>query len=125
MSVAVGTVLGASTLPFYDQLGHHLTNLAFGTLAGAVIGIGGLVNGLVLGPSRDGPDGLFEDEYSAHSGSGPGNAIQWQRTKTRERAGGRNPFMVRSRESFLAGINVLTQITFPAQLRMPVVSLNG
>jgi hypothetical protein len=43
ISIAVGTVLGASTLPFYDQPGKHLTNLGFGAAAGAVAGVGALV----------------------------------------------------------------------------------
>jgi len=40
VSIAVGTVLGASTLPFYDQPGNHLKNLALGAGLGAVIGLG-------------------------------------------------------------------------------------
>ncbi len=39
-SVAMGTVLGASTLPFYDQPGQHLSNLLLGAAAGAVFGVG-------------------------------------------------------------------------------------
>ena len=56
ISIAVGTVLGASTLPFYDQPGNHLMNLAYGASAGAVTGIGILVYGLLAGPSQDGYD---------------------------------------------------------------------
>lgn len=39
-SVAVGTVLGASSLPFYDQPGQHLPNLLLGAAVGAVFGMG-------------------------------------------------------------------------------------
>jgi hypothetical protein len=56
ISVAVGTVLGASTLPFYDQPGKHLVNAAYGASAGAVVGIGILAYGLIAGPSNDGFD---------------------------------------------------------------------
>ncbi len=40
ISIVVGTVLGVSTLPFYDQPGKHISNLALGAAAGAVAGIG-------------------------------------------------------------------------------------
>jgi len=40
ISTAVGTVLGASTLPFYDQPGTHLINLVYGASMGAVAGVG-------------------------------------------------------------------------------------
>ena len=40
LSIAAGTVLGASTLPFYDQPGTHLGNLAYGASLGAVAGLG-------------------------------------------------------------------------------------
>jgi hypothetical protein len=52
VSIAVGTVLGASTLPFYDQPGKHVMNMAYGASAGAIVGLGVLVYGL-LGPSQD------------------------------------------------------------------------
>jgi len=35
-----GTVLGASTLPFYRQPGDHSVNLAWGAAVGAVVGLG-------------------------------------------------------------------------------------
>jgi hypothetical protein len=61
ISVAVGTVLGASTLPFYDQPGSHLANLAYGASLGAVAGVGLLIHGLFDGSSqREG----FPEEYS-------------------------------------------------------------
>ncbi len=38
MSIAVGTVLGASTLPFSEQHGEHTGNIALGAAHGAVVG---------------------------------------------------------------------------------------
>ena len=61
ISIAVGTVLGASTLPFYDQPGKHLMNVAYGASAGAVVGIGVLVYGFVTGPSQDRFDDFASD----------------------------------------------------------------
>jgi hypothetical protein len=49
ISVAVGTVLGASTLPFYSQPGTHVKNVAYGASAGALVGVGILVAGLFQG----------------------------------------------------------------------------
>ena len=53
ISIAVGTVLGASTLPFYEQPGDHISNLALGAAAGAVAGTGILLYGLFRGASQD------------------------------------------------------------------------
>ena len=53
ISTAVGTVLGASTLPFYDQPGTHLLNLVFGAAAGAVVGLGVVVHREISGGSAD------------------------------------------------------------------------
>ena len=53
ISIAVGTVLGASTLPFYDQPGSHLMNLAYGASLGAVAGIGIGLYHLFSGRSSD------------------------------------------------------------------------
>lgn len=54
ISTAVGTVLGASTLPFYDQPGTHLMNLVYGASAGAVAGVGlGLYQWLSGRSNRD------------------------------------------------------------------------
>lgn len=53
ISVAVGTVLGASTLPFYDQPGKNLINLAYGASAGAVAGIGILAYEWIAGSGQD------------------------------------------------------------------------
>lgn len=38
--IAVGTVLGASTLPFYDEPGQNVSNIFLGAALGAVGGIG-------------------------------------------------------------------------------------
>src|SRR3954466_11035161 len=48
ISIAVGTVLGASSLPFYDQPGKHLTNLEAGAAAGAAVGLGVSLYGLIV-----------------------------------------------------------------------------
>jgi hypothetical protein len=53
ISTAVGTVLGASTLPFYDQPGDHTSNIAIGASAGAIVGVGIFVYGLLTRPSQD------------------------------------------------------------------------
>ena len=39
-STAVGTVLGASTLPFYEEPGQHITNVAIGASVGLIGGLG-------------------------------------------------------------------------------------
>ncbi len=62
IGIAVGTVLGASTLPFYDQPGKHLVNLAYGAGAGAAVGVGVAVYGWLSG-------GSDHDEQVFHSGS--------------------------------------------------------
>jgi hypothetical protein len=54
ISTAMGTVLGASTLPFYDQPGKHLMNMAYGASAGAIVGVGvGLYQWLSGRSNRD------------------------------------------------------------------------
>jgi hypothetical protein len=53
ISIAVGTVLGASTLPFYRQPGTHLINVGYGASAGAVAAIGVSIYGLFQGRSHD------------------------------------------------------------------------
>lgn len=60
ISIAVGTVLGASTLPFYDQPGKHVANLAYGAGAGAVVGLGVLAYGLFGGSHEEGWDGYSQ-----------------------------------------------------------------
>jgi hypothetical protein len=53
IGIAVGTVLGASTLPFYDQPGTHFVNLAYGAGAGAAVGIGVVTYGWLTGSKND------------------------------------------------------------------------
>jgi len=53
VSIAVGTVLGASTLPFYAQPGNQLTNIAIGAGAGAAVGVGILIYSLFGGAAQD------------------------------------------------------------------------
>lgn len=53
ISTAVGAVLGASTLPFYEQPTDHLSNIAIGAAVGAVFGLGIWAYGSLIGsPSR-------------------------------------------------------------------------
>ncbi len=56
IGLAVGTVLGASTLPFYDQPGKHLDTLAVGASAGAAVGLVVYLQGLIQGNSNDGSE---------------------------------------------------------------------
>ena len=53
ISIAVGTVLGASTLPFYDQPGKHVWNLGYGAGAGLAVGLGAFIYGWFTGPSQE------------------------------------------------------------------------
>jgi hypothetical protein len=65
ISIAVGTILGASTLPFYREPSSGLLNLAIGAGAGALVGMGIWVVELLTGPSperargREHPGQLF------------------------------------------------------------------
>jgi hypothetical protein len=43
VSTAVGTVLGASTLPFYEHPENNTKNIGYGALAGAGVGLGILI----------------------------------------------------------------------------------
>lgn len=54
ISTAVGTVIGASTLPFYEEPGEHARNLYFGAAIGAGVGLGILIHRWISGPSDDG-----------------------------------------------------------------------
>lgn len=120
ISIAVGTVLGASTLPFYDQPGKNLMNVAYGASAGAAVGIGILVFSWITGPSRDAQewtDGTarFEPELAS--------VTQWQDTRAGARAGGPRLSAVRARGSSLAANSVPSQARYPAQFWTPLVSL--
>jgi hypothetical protein len=96
VSIAMGTVLGASTLPFYDQPGSHLSNLALGAGLGALTGLGVHLYGRWFGPSHE------DDEYAARPGQAPdarnGGAAafvrtsqsdMWLESRSREYAPGR------------------------------------
>jgi hypothetical protein len=58
LCIAGGTVLGASTLPFYDQPGTHSSNLAVGAAVGAVAGLGIWAYGQFVGPDE------YDEYYS-------------------------------------------------------------
>lgn len=49
VSIAVGTVLGASTLPFYDEPGKHIDNVAIGAAIGGLVGASLLGYGAIRG----------------------------------------------------------------------------
>ena len=71
IGIAVGTVLGASTLPFYDQPGKHVSNLAYGAAAGVVVG---LVYGVAAG--RSSYDQANNADYDqGDPGPGPAPAL--------------------------------------------------
>jgi hypothetical protein len=76
VGIAVGTVLGASTLPFYDQPSGHLKNIAIGAGIGAAVGVGVLVFGGIFGGSSD------EDHAGVQS---------WDRSEADLRAAFREP----------------------------------
>ena len=53
ISTAAGVVLGAATLPFYQEPGDHTSNLGTGAAIGAAAGVGILLYGLIKGNSED------------------------------------------------------------------------
>ena len=53
VSTAVGLILGASTLPFYQSPGSNLVNLAYGAAAGAVVGLGIFTYEMVAGSDSE------------------------------------------------------------------------
>ena len=70
IGIVAGTVLGASTLPFYDEPGQHTGNIALGAAIGAGVGLG-----LVLARSIFGVGGGSESMARVISpSSGAGNA---------------------------------------------------
>lgn len=117
ISIAVGTVLGASTLPFYDQPGKHLINLAYGASAGAVAGVGILVYQWIAGP--------VHDEFSEDGTSGPGrrNAIglthQYVLGRSTQPLDGTGPAIARNDYQPPRSAPL-----YPTQFWTPVVSLN-
>ena len=66
IGIAVGTVLGASTLPFYDQPGDHLANMAYGAAAGTVAALGIEIYGWLSGSSGD--EQALEGKLSRYAG---------------------------------------------------------
>lgn len=66
IGIAVGTVLGASTLPFYSQPGTQLINLAYGASAGAVVGLGAFLYELAKGSNQGNSNGRPSDDDNAH-----------------------------------------------------------
>lgn len=68
--IALGTVLGASTLPFYEQPDSHLMNLAYGAGIGAVTGLGFAIFGRSGKSSREGltaRDGTAQATHPAYA----------------------------------------------------------
>ena len=112
ISIAVGTVLGASTLPFYDQPGKHLINAAYGASAGAVVGIGILAYHLIAGPSQDG-----FDDYSSQPRDEKPRAFVSASSVSSLRSGA-----VPSESTSLAWNS--RAAAQPTQIWMPVVSLS-
>lgn len=122
ISIAVGTVLGASTLPFYDQPGTHLLNLAYGASAGAVAGLGAFVYQLVAGNGQD--------DYGQVRGLAPGSHSRRSLiSATTLDSTGRGSA---SRISWPAGpaisqgdyVAPRSRSPYPAQFWTPLVSLN-
>jgi len=75
LSLAVGTILGASTLPFYSEPGEHTSNLWIGAALGTVAGLGTGVYRSLSSPSRK--DRLFSDrEYRLASNRMPQQSSQ-------------------------------------------------
>jgi hypothetical protein len=66
IGIAVGTVLGASTLPFYDQPGAHTINLAYGAAAGVSVAIVYGIYQLFAGPSQDRAEGAEFQRRGLH-----------------------------------------------------------
>jgi len=60
VSLAVGTILGASTLPFYSQPGSALVNVGIGAGIGAVIGLGIWTYELFFGTPESSGHGIVE-----------------------------------------------------------------
>ncbi|MGK5082339.1 hypothetical protein WDW37_03460 [Bdellovibrionota bacterium FG-1] len=113
VSIAVGTVLGASTLPFYDQPGKHLMNTAYGASIGAVVGIGILVYGLMGRPVQDGFDDYVEFRQ-------PGSTTQLRRSSAS------NVHHLNLETGFRGAVSLAAVLppVEPTRFWMPVVSLN-
>ncbi len=120
ISIAVGTVLGASTLPFYTSPGSHLINLAYGASAGAVVGLGIWVYGLTEGPLEN---GFYDASLEPSGQSGPWASLYQSSRDPRKR---RSDFRLETGPK-IAWNDYAVPRSFsprPAQFWMPVVSLN-
>jgi hypothetical protein len=122
ISIAVGTVLGASTLPFYDQPGTHLMNLAYGASVGAVAGLGWFAYRMV--------EGSRQDDYGQAGDLSPSSQTrrgQFSATTLESTGRGRA-----SRVTWPAGpaisqgdyVAPRSRSPYPAQFWTPLVSLN-
>lgn len=118
ISVAVGAVLGASTLPFYEQPSDHMSNIYVGAAAGAAVGLGIVIYGLIKGGPSDEEKFYFDRSKEFESGSSPGA----------------RPGQVVSRipihrssgvglDRFLGNRLASAGVTRPASFTMPLVSL--
>lgn len=123
ISIAVGTVLGASTLPFYDQPETHLWNLAYGASAGVVAGLGVFVYQLVAGSGQDDYGQARDINPASHSRRNHLASVTTLDLAGRGRA---------ARASWPAGPAIAqgdyvaprSRSPYPAQFWTPLVSLN-
>ena len=67
VSTAMGTLLGASTLPFYSSPGDHTGNIGVGLALGAVVGVGIWICTLVWGKEDQNPYAIYPYEESPHT----------------------------------------------------------
>jgi hypothetical protein len=113
ISIAVGTVLGASTLPFYDQPGKHLMNLAYGASAGAVTGLGIMIYGWIAGPGQDDyAEGGLKLEPLRHN-------LNFVNGRASRPSANTGPAIERNDT-----VSPHAMPVYPAQFWVPVVSLN-
>jgi len=108
--IALGTVLGASTLPFYEQPGSNLMNLAYGAGIGAVTGLGFAIFGRSGKTSREGRDAAAQAGNPAYADS-RGEYYPPSLNPMRTTANPAQPVLVS------------TATVRPVQLWMPLVSL--
>lgn len=118
ISMAVGTVLGASTLPFYSQPGTQLINLVYGASFGALAGLGIWLYTYLSEPSS-------ERGKVARSYVRP-RLTFFAQAQAGFYAPAYNSTLVQASESLLvepSAFNKAQGSTHPAILWMPVVSL--
>lgn len=122
LGAAVGTVLGASTLSFYDRPADHLVNLAYGAGIGIVAGMGYLVFRSLTGEAQ-------VSSVPGVKGSGDYNGIAMQRS-TPSRKGKAESLNGDGDLGLGPRLSVLAQAeprpfrsNPPAALWMPIVSL--